>query len=73
MKREVLKPVCSVCIANYNGRNVLEACLDSVFQQDFPYPIEVIVHDDASTDGSADIVRDKFPNVKLMRSDSNVG
>lgn len=73
MKREVLKPVCSVCIANYNGRNVLEACLDSVFQQDFPCPIEVIVHDDASTDGSADIVPDKFPNVKLMRSNRNVG
>ena len=25
--------VCSVCIANYNGANVLEACLDSVFEQ----------------------------------------
>jgi len=73
MKREVLKPVCSVCIANYNGRNVLEACLKSVFSQDFTYPMEVIVHDDASTDGSADIVPDKFPNVKLIRSNRNVG
>jgi GT2 family glycosyltransferase len=67
------EPICSVCIANYNGRNVIEACLDSVFRQDFSYPIEVIVHDDASTDGSADIVNDKFPNVQLIRSDSNVG
>jgi GT2 family glycosyltransferase len=67
------EPICSICIANFNGREVLEACLDSVFRQDFPYPVEIIVHDDASTDGSADIVNDKFPSVQLIRSDSNVG
>lgn len=66
-------PICSICIANFNGRNVLETCLDSVFQQDFFHPVEVIVHDDASTDGSADIVSKKFPSVQLLRSDSNVG
>lgn len=65
--------VCSICIANYNGRNVIEACLDSVFRQVFSYPIEVIVHDDASTDGSADIVSKKYPGVRLIRSDTNVG
>jgi glycosyltransferase involved in cell wall biosynthesis len=56
---------CSVCIANYNGENVLETCLDSVFRQDFLHPIEIIVHDDASTDGSAAIVTDKYPNGTL--------
>jgi GT2 family glycosyltransferase len=66
-------PVCSVCIANFNGRNVLEACLDSVVGQDFPYPIEVIVHDDASTDGSCKIVTDKYPSVRLIKSETNVG
>ena len=66
-------PVCSICIANYNGGNVIEACLKSVFNQDFPLPVEVIVHDDASTDGSEDIVRNKFPTVRLIRSDRNVG
>lgn len=66
-------PVCSVCIANFNGRDVLEACLNSVFRQDFPYAIEVIVHDDASTDGSSDIVNKKYPSVKVIRSQSNVG
>jgi len=68
-----VEPVCSVCIANYNGRKVIEACLDSVFRQNYSYPIEVIVHDDASTDGSADIVIDKFPSVRLIKSDRNVG
>lgn len=66
-------PACSICIANYNGGNMIEACLKSVFNQDFPLPVEVIVHDDASTDGSEDIVRNKFPAVRLIRSDCNVG
>ncbi len=67
------EPVCSVCIANYNGGSVLEACLDSIFRQNFPHPLEVIVHDDASTDGSADMVCKKYPDVRLIRSDNNVG
>jgi len=64
---------CSVCIANYNGADVLEACLESVFRQDFAHPIEVIVHDDASTDDSAAVVDEKYPAVRLIRSETNVG
>jgi GT2 family glycosyltransferase len=71
--KKLERPVCSVCVANYNGNSVLESCLDSVFQQDFPYPIEVIVHDDASTDNSIDIVSEKFPSVRLIKSNKNVG
>ena len=49
-------PRVSVCIANYNGARFLRACLDSVFQQDWNGELEVIVHDDASTDGSLEIL-----------------
>ena len=75
MKREprISPVVCSVCIANYNGVEVLSACLESVFCQTFPHPIEVIVHDDASTDGSAAIVTEKYPAVRLLQSQTNVG
>lgn len=66
-------PVCSVCIANYNGAEVIEDCLNSVFAQDCDFSFEVIVHDDASTDGSADIVRDHYPNTTLIPSEKNVG
>ena len=51
----------------------MEACLDSLFKQNFPHPIEIIVHDDASTDGSADMLKDKYPTVILLRSKTNVG
>ena len=73
LKKDGEKPICSICIPNYNGINVIEACLQSVFNQDYPLPIEVIIHDDASTDGSAEIVRDKYPNVQLIKSKKNVG
>jgi GT2 family glycosyltransferase len=66
-------PAVSVCIANYNGAEVIEECLDSVFAQDCDFPFEVIVHDDASTDNSAKIVRDRYPNAIVIPSEKNVG
>lgn len=63
----------SVCIANYNGLALIDACIDSVKSQDFDLPLEIIVHDDASTDGSADYINRKYPDVKLIRSTENVG
>ena len=67
------KPVCSICIANYNGVGIIEDCLNSVFAQDCDFPFEVIVHDDASTDGSAQYIRSVYPQVVLIESADNVG
>lgn len=67
------EPACSVCIANYNGEAVIGDCLESVYGQDFDLPIEIIVHDDASTDSSVDAVRSRFPDVTLIPSERNVG
>jgi GT2 family glycosyltransferase len=69
----VTRPLCSVCIANYNGIHVIGPCVESVLFQDFEHPVEIIVHDDASTDGSVASIRSRFPNVKLLTSDTNVG
>ena len=66
-------PICSVCIANYNGIEVIGAAVKSVLAQDCDFPIEIIIHDDASTDGSVDYIREKFPDVNLITSDHNVG
>ncbi len=73
LKKDDERPICSICIANYNGINVIDACLQAAFNQNLTFPIEVIVHDDASTDGSVEIVCDKFPNVQLIKSKNNVG
>lgn len=67
------RPVCSVCVANYNGEHLLDDCLASVLDQDCGFAFEVIVHDDASTDGSVALLRERYPQVHLLVSDRNVG
>lgn len=66
-------PVCSVCIANYNGVGVLADCIDSVLTQQGGLAIEIIVHDDASTDGSVEWMRRYYPNVELLAASENAG
>jgi GT2 family glycosyltransferase len=66
-------PTVSVCIANYNGMDVIDACIASVLAQDSGFPVEIIVHDDASMDGSAQHIREKHPGIKLLESVENVG
>ncbi len=66
-------PLVSVCIANFNGSGMISGCIESVLGQDFDFPFEILVHDDASTDNSAEVVARNYPGVRLIRSDSNVG
>lgn len=66
-------PVVSVCIANYNGIGLIDACIDSVRGQIGGIPVEIIVHDDASTDGSVAHVRSRHPDVRLIESAENAG
>jgi GT2 family glycosyltransferase len=63
----------SVCIANYNGNETLRESLDSVLGQAFEHSVEIIVHDDASTDNSVEFIRAEYPQVKLISSKINVG
>lgn len=66
-------PVVSVCIANYNGEQMIADCIDSLLVQDCGSDIEIIVHDDASTDSSVALLRLRYPQVTLLVSESNVG
>ena len=68
-----LRPIVSICIANYNGIGMLDGCIKSVRSQDCEFPIEIIVHDDASSDGSVDHIRERHPDVLLIESPENVG
>jgi GT2 family glycosyltransferase len=66
-------PVCSVCIANYNGAALLDDCLASVFRQAGDVSVEVLVHDDASTDDSVTLLHSRYPHADLLVSHDNVG
>jgi GT2 family glycosyltransferase len=63
----------SVLIISYNTREMTLACIASVFEQTTPGTFEVIVVDNASTDGSADAIDAAFPDVRLVRLEQNVG
>jgi N-acetylglucosaminyl-diphospho-decaprenol L-rhamnosyltransferase len=63
----------SVFIISFNTRDYTLACLQSVFEQTVGIEYEVIVVDNASSDGSADVIATQFPQVKLIRSDENLG
>jgi GT2 family glycosyltransferase len=63
----------SIIIVNWNGGQVLLDCLESVFACAHPFPFEVIVVDNASTDGSPEQVAERFPQVRLVRNSKNVG
>jgi GT2 family glycosyltransferase len=73
IQKDPAAPLCSVCIANYNGEKYLSACLDSVLAQGFAYPVEIIVHDDASSDDSVALIQATYPQAILIKSDTNVG
>jgi len=63
----------SVIIVSYNTRDVLRNCLCSVFSETRKISFEVIVVDNDSRDGSAEMVADEFPQAVLVRNRDNRG
>ena len=63
----------SIIIVNYNVKYFLEQALSSVKNALHQIPAEIIVVDNASSDGSCEMVKTKFPEVQLIENKSNVG
>jgi GT2 family glycosyltransferase len=63
----------SVCIVNWNCRELLRACLRSLLDRADGIGVEIVVVDNASHDGAADMVAGEFPQVCLIRNASNTG
>jgi GT2 family glycosyltransferase len=60
----------SIIIVSYNVRALLKQCLESVFEKTKDVGFEVIVVDNASHDGSPQMVREEFPSVTLLESEN---
>jgi len=59
-------PLVSVSVITYNHEKYIRQCLDGILMQNVSFPYEVLVHDDASPDGTADIIREyeaKYPGI----------
>ena len=65
--------VVSVIIVNWNARKFLLQCLASLTPAVCRYPMEIIVVDNDSSDGSPEAVEAEFPQVRLIRSGGNLG
>jgi GT2 family glycosyltransferase len=63
----------SIIIVNYKTPELLENCLSSLFTHTKGLSFEVIIVDNASNDGSAAMVRSRFPSVTLIESPTNIG
>jgi GT2 family glycosyltransferase len=71
MEEEII--ALSVVIVNWNVKDYLLECLRSVVQSTATIRSELIVVDNASTDGSADAVQQHFSHVRVVRNQENVG
>ena len=59
-------PLVSVSTVTYNHAPFIRQCLDGILMQKTTFPIEMLIHDDASTDGTADIIREyeaRYPDL----------
>lgn len=63
----------SIVIVNWNTRDLLAQCLASVEQTTAGLKIETLVVDNASTDGSREMLRERFPGVRLIVNQENLG
>ena len=61
-----------VVVLNYNGLRFLEGCINSLRNQTYP-DLELIVVDNASSDGSVKFMRERYPDIKIVVNDRNYG
>ena len=61
----------TISIVSYNTKDLLRRCLESIFKRTKGLKFEIIVVDNASTDGSSTMVRHQFPQVKIIANKKN--
>ena len=63
----------SIVIVTWNVKKYIEECLSSLGRADMSLSTEIIVVDNASTDGTAELIRAQFPHVRLIETGANLG
>ena len=70
---EEMTPEMSIVLVCWNNKDYLDPCLRSLYDSNLKISFDVIVVDNGSTDGSQDMLREKFPDVMLLQNEGNVG
>lgn len=67
------KPAATVGILTWNSKDLLRGCLDSIFQNSWRHPFEVLVVDNDSADDTVAMLEAEYPGVRLIRNPENRG
>jgi GT2 family glycosyltransferase len=72
VRRRTMAVRCSIIIVNFNGEAWLKKCLDSLKRQSYRgSPVEILVVDNGSSDGSVELVRRQYPDVAVLTHAEN--
>jgi GT2 family glycosyltransferase len=72
-KKESLRMfMVTIIIPNYNGKHFMEPCLEALENQTYK-DFEIMVVDNASSDGSNEYIEENYPDIKLIKLDKNYG
>lgn len=63
----------SVIIVSYNTKKILRECLTSIFDKTKGLDFEVVIVDNASTDGSVEMLESRYKDIKILRNKENLG
>ncbi len=66
MNKDAINPLVSICCITFNQQAYINQTIDGILKQNTSFPVEIIVHDDASTDDTSDIIKEyvkKFPKI----------
>ena len=63
----------TIALVNWNNRDYLRGCLESIETAKLPLACEIVVSDNGSTDGSLELLAERFPYVKVVQNGKNVG
>jgi GT2 family glycosyltransferase len=72
MINQIVKDI-SIIIVNWNTKELLKNCIESILIDQDPVSIQIIVVDNASSDGSVEMIKEKFQNVDLLENKNNIG
>lgn len=74
MEQSVKEPLLSVVVFSYNHKEYIDTCLESVFGQETDFPFEVLLADDVSPDGTAQMVQEKYGDrIRVLQRSENLG
>ncbi|WP_462186847.1 glycosyltransferase, partial [Frankia sp. CcWB2] len=67
------EPLATIVIVNWNGAHLLPACLDGIAKQEADFAYQTWVVDNASSDGSRELLAERYPWVHVVPAERNLG